>query len=285
MSNFNYHDEMKHGNTHNWVSYMNKHYMQLNAPTIKIFKLDKDKTLIDDFYGEVESSRIYLPPFDMKAFHLTNPWEQFIGSGSMPYLETEEAMSFIMNFEDMVNKIRELKIQKLSNIYIQYSGEGEPTAVKQGNVFILKVNTQVVASFNCTEVQYGTTRKIVQAINELENFNSTLEGENDVSSNIVSFSEMRFKNGILHMYTPDFTFSHVTDVIEKGDLILTNKWRLYEVASNMPGSDFGWEFTTFILQCNLRTIDEAILPGNYVEQIKKHQYGITHKVDMESGRS
>lgn len=285
MSNFNYYDELRYGNTQSWISYVNKHYMQLNAPTIKIFKLDKERTHIDKLYGEVESSRIYLPPFKMKAFHLTNSWEQLIGSGSMPYLENEESMSFIVNFEDMVQTIRDLRIKKIANLYISYSGSGNPTALKQGNKILLKIDDVFVEEIDLEHYSTRTVKKLAEVIQNIDNFSAVFSGENDVSTNLVDFKETRFKLSKLHIYTPDTTYSHITDVIEKGDLLLTNKWRLYEVASNMPGSDFGWEFTTFVLQCNLRTIDEAILPGNYVEQIKKHQYGLTHKIDMESGRS
>lgn len=285
MSNFNYYDELRHGNMNQWASYINKQYMHLHAPTIKIFKLDKERTDIDTLYGEVETSRIYLPPFDMKAFHLTNEWEQIIGSGSMPYLESEENMSFIVNFEDMVQVIRDLKIKKIANLYITYSGAGNPTALKQGNVLLLKVDDEVIEEIDLEHYSTRTVKKLSQVINNIEDFSSVFEGDNDVSINIINFKETRFKLSRLHIYTPDSTYRYITDVIEKGDVILTNKWRLYEVASNMPGNDFGWEFTTFILQCNLRSIDEAILPGNYVEQIKKHQYGLAHKIDMESGRS
>ena len=285
MNNFNYYDELKNGNIHGWASYINKHYMHLNAPTIKIFKLDKERTIIDDFYGEVQSSRLYLPPFEMKAFHLTNTWEQLIGSGSMPYLESEEDMSFIVNFEDMVQVIRDLQIKKIANLYISYSGAGSPTALKKDNYLILKINDVVVEEIDLEHYSARTVKKLSNVINSISDFSATFEGDNDVSTNLINFKETRFNLSKLHIYTPDYTYSHITDVIEKGDLILTNKWRLYEVSSNMPGNDFGWEFTTFVLHCNLRTIDEAILPGNYVEQIKKHQYGLTHKIDMESGRS
>jgi len=283
-SEFNYYDELKFGNLQNWISYINNHYMELNAPTVKIFKLDKANTIIDDFYGEVKSARLYLRPFEMRAFYLTNPFDQMIGSGSMPYLESEEEMIFIVNFENMVKTIRDLKDKEVSSIYISYNGEDNPTAYKSGNILTLKVNDQIVKSFDLTLPDFRTTKKLTQQINTVPFFYAYMEGENDSSSNIISFKETRLKHGKLHIYTPDTVYSNITDVIEKGDLILTDKWRLYEVNSNVPTQDFGWEYSQFTLKCHLRTLDEANLPDNYIEQIRKHQYGLASKVDMEMGR-
>jgi len=285
MSNkFNYYDELKFGSIQSWVSYINKHYMSLNAPLVKIFKLDKTNTKIDMLYGEIESARLYLRPFELRAFYLTNTFEQMLGIGSMPYLESEEEMIFTVNFEDMVQTIRGLKNKKVSNIFITYKGEGNPTALKNGNNFILKIDDEVVANFALDQPDTRTTKKLVQKINDVVGFYASFEGENDPSANLINFKETRLKYGKLHIYSPDMAYKGLTDVLEKGDLILTDKWRLYEVTSNIPTQDFGWEYSQFTLKCHLRSVDEAMLPENYLEQIRKHQYGLAHKVDMEMGR-
>ena len=49
----------------------------------------------------------------------------------------------------------------------------------------------------------------------------------------------------------------------------------------MPGGDFGWDYATFVLDCNTRTLDKSDLPGDYVRQIIGGEYGIKDKVDME----
>jgi len=278
---FNYYDELKNGNSQNWISYINKHYMELVAPIVKVFKLNKKRTEVDTFYGEVASSRQYLPPFNIRAHHFTNPYNQLLGLGSMPYLETEEEMKFVLNFENMVNIIRELKKRSVSDIFVSYSGNENPTAIKSQDFLFLKENDEIVATFNLTESNYRTTKKLVSAINGITNFSAVFSGDNDASINIINFDETRFYNATLHFYSPDATYSHISDVIEKGDLILTNKWRLYEVSQNIPTDDFGWEYATFTLSGNLRTLDEAILPSNYTKQIKEHQLGFSDKVQLK----
>jgi hypothetical protein len=279
---FNYYDELRTGNAQGWISYLNRHYINLVAPEVQIFKLNKEETELDELYGEAKNARLYLPPFTIRAFYLDNLYQQMVGYETMPYMETEEeTMQFVLNFDEMVEKIRELKNRKISSIYIDYSGDGEPTALKDGNTFIIKENDSVVAEWDLTDVQYGTTKKLTNEIDQLSSFSAALEGKNDTSTDLVSFNETRFKHSRLLVYSPDTTFANITEVVEKGDVVLSNKWKLYEVASNIPGGNFGWDYATFVLTCNLRTLDEVQLPGDYNTQIEKHQHGLEHRVDME----
>lgn len=284
MSDFNYYDELKFGNFQSWVNFLNSHYMKTNAPTVKIFKLDKHDTKVDHLYGEASEARIYLKPFPIKAFYMTNEFEQLIGLNSMPYLESEEEMVFVVNFEDMVRTMRDLKNKKISNIYITYRGKKNASIEKKNNTLFLKENNSVVKEFDLTQSENRTTKKLSKEINNIENFSSKFEGDNDASTNIISFRENRINQGILHLYTPDSNYKHITDVLEKGDLILTDKWRLYEITSNLPTQDFGWEYSQFTLKCRLKPLDKAVLPDNYTEQIRKYQYGLADKYDMEMGR-
>jgi hypothetical protein len=279
---FNYFDELATGNTQSWISYLNRHYIETVAPQVKVFKLDKKATPLDEFYNETSSARIYRPSFEIRALYLDQLYQQVVGQDTMPYLETDEAaMQFILNFDNMVQTIRELKNQKISEIYIEYSGDDEPTALKRDDTFTIKVNDSPLVSYDLTEAAYGTTKKLTQVINSLPNFSATLEGKNDTSTDLVDFKETRFKHSRLLVYSPDRTYENMTDVIEKGDVVLTNKWKLYEVASNIPGGNFGWNYATFILTCNLRTLDEVQLPQDYNTQIKKHQHNLEQRVNME----
>lgn len=286
MSEFNYYDELKSGNFQSWVSFLNKHYMHVNAPTVKIFKLDKHNTKIDYLYGETSEARIYLRPFEMKAFYMTNTFEQLIGLNSMPYLESEDEMIFVVNFEDMVIKMRDLKDKKISKIFISYSGNKEASAEKRNDKLILREGVEIKKEFDLKLSEYRTTKKLSEEINKIPyfNFKSYFEGDNDASVNLVNFRETRLRYGKLLIFSPNSDYKHITDVLEKGDLILTDKWRLYEITSNVPTQDIGWEYSQFTLRCRLKPLDKAILPDNYIEQIRKHQYGLADKYDMEMGK-
>ena len=279
MSDFNYFDELRNGGTQDWISYVNSDYINKYAPQISIFKLDKENTLLDEVYNEEISSRIYLPPFPMRAMHLDNEWQQILGSESMPYLETQENILFVVNFQDMVSTIRDLKTKHINDISVSYIGTGTVSASKLNGIFTIKINDVITHELSLST--YNTTAKLVAAINNLSNFSAVSTGSNDDSDSIVSFNETTFTGKTLTFYSPNNTYQNSTEVLEKGDLILTNKWFLYEVLSNLPGGNIGWSYSTFMLKCNLRSLDKAQLPSYYLEQIRKNEYGLRSKIDME----
>lgn len=262
-----------------WVNFINKAYINVTAPEIQVFKLDKVETRVDSLYGEEVSSRIYLPPFTMRAFHLDNPWQQVLGP--FAYTEQEDNILFILNFEDMVQKIRNLKEGNISNIYITYDGDSTPYAYKNGDSFVLKVGDSLYSNFDLTNTSYNTTKKLKSEIDNLTAFSATFSGDNDTSTDLVDFNLSSFKGAQLHVFSEDKTYDNITDVIEAGDLILTNKWRLYEVMNNNPSGNFAWDWVTFTLSCRLARIDQANLPKEYEEQIREHQYDINQKTDIE----
>jgi len=262
-----------------WVNHINKAYINLTAPLIKVFKLDKTATKTDTLYNEEKSSRIYLPPFEMRAFHLDNAWQQTLGIYATE--EKEETMQFGTNFEDMVQRIRDLKNSHITDMYITYAGTGTPSASNDGTDFIIKVNGSIIKSFDLTNHVYNTTLKLGTNINLIEDFTVTIYGKNDVSIALENFAETSFKTQTLEVFTLDATYANITDVIENGDAILTNKWRLYEVANAMPFGDFGWDYTMWRLDGTLAKLDQMDLPANYQDEIEEHQYGIKDKISLE----
>ena len=262
---------------------INKAYINFTAQSIKVFKLDKSRTNIDKVYMEEQFERIYLQPFTIRAFHLDNTWKQLLG-GLMPYREEEDNIQFVLNFENMVQTIRGLAGSHTSELVISYSGVGNPTAIKSSGSLNFYVNGSIVGTFNVTNANYNTTYKLANAISSLSNFSVTLNGSSDLSSNLVDFSLISFKNKSILIYSTNQLYENVTDAIEYGDLILTNKWRLYEVINANPGGDFGWDWVTYVLSCNLCPIDKAILPGDYGKQIRDHQFNLKQRINLEGYR-
>jgi len=262
------------------VSFWNNMYINFSAQSIKVFKLDKSRTNIDNVYMEEQFERIYLTPFTIRAFHLDNTWKQMLG-GLMPYREEEDNIQFVLNFENMVQTIRDLASSHTSEIVISYSGIGNPTAVKANGNLNFYVNGSMVGTFTVTNANYNTTYKLANAISSLPYFTVILNGSSDISSNLVDFSAVSFKNKSILIYSPSTQYANVTDVIEYGDLILTNKWRLYEVINANPGGNMAWDYVTYVLSCNICPINKAVLPGDYLQQIKAHQFNELQRVNME----
>lgn len=263
---------------HQWVNNLNRSYMELYGAKIKVFRLDKIASAKHELYVE-DITRIYLPPFDIRSLHDDGKWHGFLGSDL--YAEQEPPMMIYVNFENMVQKISDLKRAHVANLYIEYSGSGAPTIQKKGNLLTIWIGKQKYLEYDVTDRRYSTIRKLATYIHDFDDFNCQLEGENDLSRNIVDFEKTAFSGRQILIYTEDTAFKNVSDVIEMGDAILTNKYRLYEVMDVAPAGEFGWEYSTWKIECKLASPEKYNLPGNYIEQIKKNEYGLRTKLEIE----
>lgn len=265
---------------HEWVNFLNRSYMELYGAKIKVFKLDKKATQMHELYiEEADTGRIYLPPFDIRSLHDDGKWHGFLGTDI--YAEQEPPMTFYVNFENMVQTISDLRRRHIANIYIEYFGNGTPTIQKKNNILTIYVNKTKYMEYDLTDRRYSTVRKLAQDIHDYDDFNCQLEGENDLSRNIVDFERTGFSGRQVLIYTEDTAYQNISDVIEMGDAILTNKYRLYEVMDVQPGGNFGWEYTTWKVECKLASPEKFNLPGNYIEQIKRNEYGLRTKINMD----
>lgn len=281
---FNYYDELTRGGTQDWISYLSNHYMETHAPAVNLFKLDKEATDIDELYGGegYDGARIYLPPFEIRMNYLDAGWTQQLGVDTMPYLEIqEEDTVFAVNFENMVNKLRELKTAHRADLFIEHTTTNEISAEKTNSNLIIKVNDAILQNFDLQASSYRTIKKLVAALNNLSGIKAYSEGENDISENLVNFKETRFRNKKLNTYSMDDTYANSTDIIEKGDLILTEKYFLYEIQSNIPAGNIGWDYSLMLLTANVRSLDKAELPNNWNDLIARREYGLRDKINME----
>lgn len=281
---FNYFDELTQGGTQDWISYLSNHYIETHAPSVNIFKLDKEATDIDELYGgeNFDGARIYLPPFSIRMNYLDAGWTQQLGVDTMPYLEIqEEDTVFAVNFENMVNKLRELKTAHKTDLFIEHTTTNEISAEKTNSNLIIKVNDTILQNFDLQASSYRTVKKLVASLNNLSGIKAYSEGENDISENLVNFKETRFRNKKLNAYSIDETYANSTDIIEKGDLILTEKYFLYEIQSNLPAGNIGWDYSLMLLTANVRSLDKAELPNNWNDLIARREYGLRDKINME----
>lgn len=253
-----------------WINYLNYKYMNTYAPTVKVFKLDKTATSIDPLYGEESSSRIYLQPFEISALYDNGEWAGFLGL--QMFSEEQQPQRFHVNFDDMVSIIQDKKNDHVSEIKIKYTGNEIPEIEKNND----KVNLYLNGSLN-TEIDlniYRTTKKLSEYINSLLNWQSVYLKNNDKSVNIVNFNKTKFTNTEIIIYSLSQEFSNVSDVIEIGDVVLNNKNRLFEVRNASPSGEFGWEYSTWMLECEYAQIDQVILPGDYINLIKENNYNL-----------
>lgn len=276
MSDTNYYDLLKNTEVSRYFSYMNDKFIKLTGPTIKVFKLDKKSTRIHELYGTETHSRIYLPPFDINAMYATNPWQGIIGVEA--YEEREENKKIVVNFDNMVKTIRELKEKNIAELSIQYAGIPSPAIEKTGNNLGIYLNGSLYKTIDL--IVYNTFKKLVAEVKTVPGMTAVYT-ENEECSKIPDFNLTGFKNQNLKIEIKNTIYDEMTDVIEMGDVIITEKWRVYEVLAANPTSDFGWNYSTYTLNCNLIELDVLDgLPGNYRREIEKHQYGL-RKINTE----
>lgn len=271
------------GSVQQWISELNNSYININGPTIYVFKIDKTQTDIDDLYGgeNFGGSRIYLPPFQIRSIYLEKEWNQSLGTDTFPYLEVQEDAVFTVNFDNMVRIIRDLKQIYNSEILIEHMDNTVVSAKKEGSTFQLFSNNNST-TLNLNESRYRTTKKLADEISSMGNrYKVTHIGENDLSVNIVDFRNTFFTRKTLSMYSEDETYKNCTDIIEKGDLILTDKFFLYEVHSNIPSGNFGWNYSTMTFTGNVRSLDKVELPNNWNDLIRRREYGLRDKINLE----
>jgi hypothetical protein len=270
------------GNIQDWVSYLNNHYIEANAPEVYVFKLDKKETAVDELYGgeTFRGSRIYTPPFKIRAFYLDNKWTQQLGSDTFPYLELQEDITFAVNFDNMILKIRDLKAKKTTELKLEYKGRGEAYLSKKDNMMKLEFDEQIV-ELDLSSSYLRTTKKLADFLNSLNLFICEFCGDNDISVNLVDFKKTKFSNKKISFFSEDDTYKNMTDIIESGDLILTEKYFLYEVHSNLPGGNIGWDYSMMLLTANTRSLDKAELPNNWNDLIRQREYGLRDKLKIE----
>ena len=270
---FNYADFLKSSEQKVYNSYMNDSYIQSSGMTVNVFKLDKVFTKKSELYGSEISSRIYLPHFPIRALYNTNKWTG--GLNLNIYEEVENEISITVNFDRMVNIHRELKNLSSGNIAISYSGAGIPFVKIKDNVLTLFVDNNIVIEKSLKNSDFNTIKKVVSIINTIPNFTSNNTGENEPSINLENINKASFKNITKELLIKDNTYANITDVIEAGDVVLTDKFRLYQVVQANPSGEIGWNYSTYMIKgglCDLSLVDS--LPNDYREVISKNQYGL-----------
>lgn len=276
---WNYFDNLRSSSFNSYVSYLNQSYMEMYAPTIQVFKLDKKATVLEPLYGSAEHSLVFLPPFTMRAWHLDNPWKGTLNIE--PYIEVEENVKYVVNFNSMVKTLRDLKNKHSCDLFITYAGLGTPSAKNEEGTLSLLVNGVAVATYILTDGLVNTTTKLSSKINLASGFTVTTTGTNVPSINLIDFDLTAFKNSQFNFYALNPTYANITDLLEMGDMILTHKYRAYQVLNANPTGDFGWDYSTFTLDCNLYELDQLDgLPSSYRREIEAHQWGM-RKINKE----
>lgn len=279
MSDFNYADYLKNENQKNYNSYMNDRYIELSGMTVNVFKLDKVITKKSELYGSEISSRIYLPHFPIRALYNTNKWTG--GLNLNIYEEVENEINFTVNFDRMVTLHRELKNKISGTIVLTYSGNANANIKIFNERIKILIDKNILIDKSLKDGDFNNIKKVIIYLNSLPGFSCFNTGDNELSINIENIDYKLVKNINKIINIKDNTYVNTTDVIELGDVILTDKFRLYQVIQANPGGDIGWAYSVYMIKggiCDLSLVDS--LPNDYREIINSRQYGL-NKINKE----
>lgn len=245
-----------------WVDYMNDHYIELYGPELLVFKLDKTRTIVDDILLEETHSRIYLPPFKLKGLHQDMKFTG--GLGLWPYTETPDSDFICMvNFNRMIKKHEELRIKDSCLLKVKYVGTEKCEMQLDNRNFMIFKDGILFDKFNVDD--YKNMSRLTTHLNTYTDIQCSIEGENELTTKLKNFNKIQVGSDyFLALPIKDNTYENITDVIELGDVIITNKNKIYEVTDARPDGEFGWEYAMYRIACSIADVTKIALPGNYV---------------------
>lgn len=238
-----------------WGSYskfLNKRQVDATGHKIKVYTLDKQQNF-DDLYNESKNP-VYLPYFTIRGLYVTNKWAQVLSFNGLT--ETEEPTTIVLNMDDMVNTMRNLRVSHLSDIYITYTGANKASVSSSNNILTIKENCNIIREIDLT--QYNIT-DLTDEIHSIMNFDCsfTKDGK-ELASNLVSFLETPLPTGdILNVYSLDNKYQDLTDTIKIGDLVITHHNVLYEVMNASVYNLQFFQWPTYVL-----TLEKKFFSGN-----------------------
>jgi hypothetical protein len=198
------------------------------------------------------------------------------------YQEKEENMEFVFNFERMVNTMRDLKDSVSGTFKIRNVSKEELLIEISNGIF--KATTPLgVVIFNEKLEDYSSIRLLIDKISEQTDFvRIEYDGNSEPATSINSFHVILNRGNIFNINVDNSIYKNISDVIEAGFVIITDRARVYSVVSAVPENDsYGNEYIGW--KCmgkleNLTVVDT--LPNDAKQLVQKLTYGLS-KVNME----
>ena len=269
---FNYIDAFNNSSQLEYESKQHDASIELQGRRCYIFLLDREKTEKSEIYNEAIGARIYLPHFEQRALYNMNSWVGNVGLNN--YVETEDTIDFEFNFARMVCNIRDLKDKKSGKLIIKNNSKEILHLIIEENKFILRSpNSVILLSLNLTDY-----KSIKQFINVAKSKCSLIDldysGDMEEEKNITSVNKKLLPSRKEEIEVISRVYQNCQDVIWDGDIILTDKYKLYQVNNAYPTGAMINEYTSWTCKCNIIDLAIASLPDDYRKIVERNNYGL-----------
>lgn len=275
---FNYTDAFSSSSQVEYESEQHDNAVQLQGRRTYIFKLDKESTVKSEVYNEAKTARIYLPHFEQRALYNTNEWQNSIGLNN--FMENEENIEFEYNFARMVCNIRDLKDKNAGELTIVNLAKEPLNILTENNKFTVKTYKDVLL----LELNMDEYKSIKILLNDVNKKCSLIKvdynGDSESTKSISSINKRLVPNKKYKINVVDSTYQNCTDVIESGDIILTDKYKLYQVRSVYPSGTMMNNYISWVAKANTLDLSMASLPDDYRKIVERNRYGLP-KTDKE----
>ena len=269
---FNYIDAFNNSSQLEYESKQHDASIELQGRRCYIFLLDREKTEKSEIYNEAIGARIYLPHFEQRALYNMNSWVGNIGLNN--YVETEDTIDFEFNFARMVCNIRDLKDKKSGKLIIKNNSKEILHLIIEENKFMLRSpNSVILLSLNLTDY-----KSIKQFINVAKAKCSLIDldysGDMEEAKNITSVNKKLLPSRKEEIEVISRVYQNCKDVIWDGDIILTDKYKLYQVNNAYPSGAMINEYTSWTCKCNIIDLAIASLPDDYRKIVERNNYSL-----------
>lgn len=269
---FNYIDAFNSSSQLEYKSKQHDASVEIQGRRCYVFLLDRKKTEVSEVYNEAKNGRIYLPHFEQRALYSLNEFQGLIGLNN--YVEKEDTLKFEFNFARMVCNIRDLKDKKAGKLMIKNISNEIFLLSIENNKFVVKSKNQVILLEEDLTKYKSITAFINSAKKRCSVIDLSYEGDMEEAKNINSVSMRLVPNRKEEIWVNDRLYENCGDVIDNGDIILTDKYKLYQVNNAYPTGAMVNEYTSWTCHCNVTDIAIANLPDDYRKIITRNSYGL-----------
>ena len=269
---FNYIDAFNSSSQLEYKSKQHDASVEIQGRRCYVFLLDRKKTEVSEVYNEAKNGRIYLPHFEQRALYSLNEFQGLIGLNN--YVEKEDTLKFEFNFARMVCNIRDLKDKKAGKLMIKNISNEIFLLSIENNKFVVKSKNQVILLEEDLTKYKSITAFINLAKKRCSVIDLSYEGDMEEAKNINSVSMRLVPNRKEEILVNDRLYENCGDVIDNGDIILTDKYKLYQVNNAYPTGAMVNEYTSWTCHCNVTDIAIANLPDDYRKIITRNSYGL-----------
>lgn len=275
VETFNYSDHINSNTSLQYMANQHDKAIETSGRKVYIFPLDTRETELSNVYKEEKHGRVYLPHYTQRALYKTNSF--IIQLNNENYKETEDALEMEFNFQRMVHNIHELKSNTAGRLTI-INNSKIPLKIEINDKFTVKNNIQILYEKKIEGTVYNFI-DTVKKETKLVDFIYIGDSEELIFLDKVNFQilprrkyEIELNNSI---------YKNIGDVINEGDVIVTDRNRLYQVVGAYPKNDNYGQYIAWMVKLELMNLAKADgLPNDYVELIKANQYGFGEKIKI-----